>query len=39
MWNNAQNGKTPNQHWIDFCINTIEEILDECRDILIRLKN
>lgn len=39
MWNKVQTGEITEQHWMDFCMNVLSEILDECDDVLVRLKN
>lgn len=38
MWKKAQNGEISEQHWMDFCMDVLGEILDECSDVLLRLK-
>jgi hypothetical protein len=38
MWNKVQNGEITEQHWMDFCATVLDEMLEECAEILIRLK-
>ena len=38
MCNKAENGEITEQHWLDFCLTLLDQMLDDCSDILLSLK-
>jgi hypothetical protein len=39
MWNKVQAGQITEQQWKDFCFEVLGEILEDNKDVLVRLKN
>jgi len=39
MWKKVRVGEITEQEWKDFCFETLSQILEDHKDIFIRLKN
>jgi hypothetical protein len=39
MYNQMKNGEISDQEWYDYCANLLGDILDDNKDVMVRLKN